>query len=29
MIAVQVHGGNRCKPGLFHRFRNIGVKELQ
>ncbi len=28
MIAVQVHGGNRCKPGLYHRFRNIAVKEL-
>ena len=29
MIAVQVHGDGRCKPGLYHRFRNIGVKELQ
>jgi hypothetical protein len=28
MIALQVHGGNRCKPGLYHRFRNIGVREL-
>jgi hypothetical protein len=28
MIAVQVHGGDRCTPGLFHRFRNIAVKEL-
>jgi hypothetical protein len=29
MIALQVHGGTaRCKPGLFHRFRNVGVKEL-
>jgi hypothetical protein len=29
MIAVQVHGGSRCEPGKFHRFRNIGVKELR
>jgi hypothetical protein len=29
MIAVQVHGGGRCMPGLYHRFRNVGVKELQ
>lgn len=28
MIAVQVHGGDRCKPGLYHRYRNIAVKEL-
>ncbi len=28
MIAVQIHGGNRCKPGLYHRFRNIAVKPL-
>jgi hypothetical protein len=28
MIAVQVHGGARCSPGLYHRFRNIAVKEL-
>ncbi|MGQ9632673.1 MAG: 3-keto-disaccharide hydrolase [Bryobacteraceae bacterium] len=28
MIALQVHGGNRCKPGLYHRFRNIAVREL-
>jgi hypothetical protein len=28
MIALQVHGGGRCKPGLYQRFRNIGVKEL-
>ncbi len=27
-IAVQVHGGNRCRPGLEHRFRNIAVREL-
>ncbi|MDE0109741.1 MAG: DUF1080 domain-containing protein [Bryobacterales bacterium] len=27
-IAVQVHGGNRCSPGLEHRFRNIAVREL-
>ena len=29
MIAVQVHGGTRCTPGLYHRFRNISVKELK
>jgi len=28
MIAVQVHGGNRCRPGLYHRYRNVAVKEL-
>lgn len=28
MIALQVHGGNRCKPGLYHRFRNVAVREL-
>jgi len=28
MIAVQIHGGGRCAPGLWHRFRNVGVKEL-
>ena len=28
MISVQIHGGNRCKPGLYHRYRNIAVKEL-
>ncbi len=28
MIALQVHGGKRCRPGLEHRFRNIAVKEL-
>ena len=28
MIAVQVHGGSRCKPRLYHRFRNIAVKRL-
>lgn len=27
-IAVQVHGGDRCSPGLEHRFRNIAVREL-
>ena len=27
MIALQIHGGDRCKPGLYHRFRNVGVKE--
>jgi len=28
MIALQVHGGDRCKPGLYHRFRAVGVKEF-
>jgi hypothetical protein len=28
MISLQIHGGNRCTPGKYHRFRNIGVKEL-
>lgn len=28
MIAVQVHGGSRCVPGLYHRFRNVAIKEL-
>ncbi len=28
MIALQIHGGNRCKPGLYHRYRNIGIKPL-
>ena len=28
MIGLQVHGGNRCKPGLYHRFRAVGVKEF-
>ena len=27
-IAVQVHGGDRCKPGLEHRFRHLAVREL-
>ena len=27
-IALQVHGGERCKPGLEHRFRNLAVKRL-
>ncbi len=27
-VAVQVHGGDRCEPGLEHRFRNIAVREL-
>ena len=27
-IALQVHGGDRCKPGLEHRFRNLAVKRL-
>ncbi len=29
MIAVQIHGGSRCTPGLYHRFRKIAVKELK
>ncbi len=28
MIAVQIHGGGRCKPGLYHRFRNVAIREL-
>jgi hypothetical protein len=28
MIALQVHGGGRCKPGLYQRFRSLAVKEL-
>lgn len=28
MVAVQVHGGKRCKPGLAHRFRHIAIKKL-
>jgi len=28
MVAVQVHGGKRCKPGLEHRFRNLAVKQI-
>ena len=27
-VAVQVHGGDRCKPGLEHRFRRLGVRDL-
>lgn len=27
-VAVQVHGGDRCKPGLEHRFRRIAVRTL-
>lgn len=27
-VAVQVHGGDRCRPGLEHRFRSIAVREL-
>ncbi len=27
-VAVQVHGGDRCRPGLEHRFRNLAVREL-
>ena len=29
MIAVQVHGGSRCAPGLFHRFRKMSILELK
>ncbi len=29
MIALQIHGGGRCTPDKYHRFRNIGVKELK
>ena len=28
MIALQIHGGSRCTPDKFHRFRNVAVKEL-
>jgi len=28
MIALQIHGGARCSPGKYHRFRNIGIREL-
>lgn len=28
MIAVQIHGGGRCKPGLYHRYRNVGIRVL-
>ena len=27
-VALQVHGGDRCKPGLEHRFRSLAVKRL-
>ena len=27
-VAVQVHGGERCSPGLEHRFRNIELREF-
>lgn len=29
MIAVQIHGGGRCAPGLWHRYRNVGIRELK
>jgi 3-keto-disaccharide hydrolase len=29
MIALQVHGGKRCEPGKFHRFRNVRIRELR
>ncbi len=28
MIALQIHGGNRCTPGKYHRFRNVEIKVL-
>jgi hypothetical protein len=28
MIAIQIHNAERCIPGGFWRWRNIGVKEL-
>lgn len=28
MIAIQIHGGQRCIPGGFWRWRNIGIKAL-
>jgi hypothetical protein len=28
MIAVQIHGGSRCSPGLYHRYRNVAIREL-
>ncbi|MCL5743409.1 MAG: DUF1080 domain-containing protein [Acidobacteria bacterium] len=28
MVALQIHGGGRCRPGLYHRYRNIGIKPL-
>ncbi len=27
-ISIQIHGGTRCEPGTFWRWRAIGVKEL-
>ena len=27
-VAVQAHGGDRCKPGLEHRFRRLAVRDL-
>ena len=27
-VALQVHGGDRCKPGLEHRFRRLAVRDL-
>lgn len=27
-VALQVHGGDRCRPGLEHRFRNLAVRTL-
>jgi hypothetical protein len=29
MIAVQVHGGSRCSPGKYQRFRNIVVRQIE
>ena len=28
MIALQIHGGKRCEPGKFHRFRTIRIRDL-
>lgn len=27
-VALQVHGGDRCSPGLEHRFRNLSIRTL-
>ncbi len=28
MIALQIHGGGRCTPDKYHRFRDIAIKVL-
>ena len=28
MIALQIQGGSCYSPGLYHRFRNVAIKEL-